>query len=222
MQNWLLQQLNLRLHLHKPSSYLISLLPSQPRVRQLMHQRQSLYSKLLANLFVPVRDIPAKEKAVRLKALLQQPRHNQNGPDRYQPCNLPQPQLLSLAQWRKRQRHCQLFPHKFHQRKSCEVHLRSADIISSYAAVSTTWKYSFIASSFITHKKKPFLSVYFLICVVFSHVFHVIVNLRAFAMYACEDTSTLKFGGVVFPNACVYVYVCVVCCVLCVVWSSVI
>ena len=48
-------------------------------------------------------------------------------------------------------------------------------------------------------------------CVVFSKFFHILTGSCAFVMYACEDTTTLKFGGVVFPNACVYV--CVVCCV---------
>lgn len=58
-------------------------IPSQQTPSQPVHQ---------------VCDNPAKEKAVHLKALLQQPRLNQNGPDRCQPRNLPQPQLLSPAQ----------------------------------------------------------------------------------------------------------------------------
>ena len=57
------------------------------------------------------------------------------------------------------------------------------------------------------NKKKTFLSFCFSICVVFSKVFHVLVNLCDFAMYACEDTATLKFGRVVFLSACVYVCV---------------
>lgn len=44
------------------------------------------------------------------------------------------------------------------------------------------------------------------ICVVFSKVFYIRVSLCAFVMYACEDTLTLKFGGVMFPNP--YVYIC--------------
>ena len=46
---------------------------------------------------------------------------------------------------------------------------------------------------------------------VFSTVFHVLVKLCDFVVYACEDTTSFKFGGIVFLNACVYV--CVVCCV---------
>ena len=46
---------------------------------------------------------------------------------------------------------------------------------------------------------------------VFSNVVYVLVKLCDFVVYACEDTPLLKFGGVVFLSACVYV--CVVCCV---------
>ena len=105
-----------------------------------MHPLYFLPSKLLASLFAPVRDNPTKEKAIRLKALLQQ----------------PQPQLLSPAPRRKRQRHCQLLPHKLHQRISCAVYPRSVNSIPSCAAIPTTGEYSFLTSSF---KKKLFSSV---------------------------------------------------------------
>ena len=36
-------------------------------------------------------------------------------------------------------------------------------------------------------------------------------GLCGFVLCACEDTTPLKFGGVVFLSACVYA--CVVCCV---------
>ena len=105
-----------------------------------MHKLQFLYSKILASLFVPIHDNPAKEKKVHPKALFQQ----------------PQSQLLSPALWRKRQRHCQLLLHKLHQRISCTVHPRSAESIPSCIAIPTTREFSFLTSS---SYKKNLLSV---------------------------------------------------------------
>ena len=71
------------------------------------------------------------------------------------------------------------------------------------AAVLVTGEYSLLASNlFHVFKKKKFFHY-----VVFSKVFHVLVNLCDFVVYACEDTAPLKFGEVVFLSACVYVCV---------------
>ena len=69
----------------------------------------------------------------------------------------------------------------------------------------------FLLVNLFHSKKKTFLSLCFSICVVFSNIFHVLVKLSDFVVYACEDTSPLKFGGVVFLSTCVYA--CVVCCI---------
>jgi len=47
---------------------------------------------------------------------------------------------------------------------------------------------------------------------IFSKVFHILVNLCAFVMYACEDTTSLKFGGVIFECMCfMYMFMFVWC-----------
>ena len=42
-----------------------------------------------------------------------------------------------------------------------------------------------------------------------------VVNLCAFVMFACEDTTILHFGGVVFLNAYIHVFMYVFMSVLC-------
>ena len=41
------------------------------------------------------------------------------------------------------------------------------------------------------------------------------VNLYAFVMYACEDTASLKFGGIVSECMCLCMCLCLCCVKLC-------
>ena len=49
------------------------------------------------------------------------------------------------------------------------------------------------------------------ICVVFSKVFYILDSLCAFIMYTYEDTSSLKFGGVVSECMCLCMCLCLCC-----------
>ena len=59
--------------------------------------------------------------------------------------------------------------------------------------------------SLLVHSKKK---NWLLICVVFSKVFHILVNLCAFVQYACEDTASLKFGGLLLIACDLYMCLC--------------
>ena len=128
-------------------------------------------------------------------------------------CFLHQLQLLPLAHYRKIKRCCQLPHHKNPLRISYEAHLKSAEVTAPNC------------SNTPQHGSTPYLLVFFfsyktVLAFSFNFLIHsacpFIISmfcLYSFILCVCEDTIPLKFRGVVFLIA--YVYVCVVCCVLC-------
>ena len=183
------------------------------RGMQPKNQLQLLHSELPANLFSLLLKGPAKANGALLEVLLHQAHQRQRGPYMFHPGRLHPLQLLLPAYYRERKRCCPLLHHKNLLRTVCGAPPKSCELVVICCSnASSTRGVLLPASLFCFFLKKLF----FYLVLIFWFILHVLLfsiwisSFCGFILCTCEDTTQLKFGGVVCVSKCMCLCLCCV------------